>query len=111
MRLGVEAVRSRRGGEHGRLPSQRIEWYVARNPVALTSAEQGRFLLLADAPDLVRTACVEPAARWRMLRARHGALEPDAGAGREGIGPWDRRQQRACIRMRRRPEDLVDGPH
>src|SRR2546429_6953628 len=65
-------------------------------------APKRRLDVLADAPQLARTPGVEAAARWRATGARYGALEPDRGGPRGGIGHGSRGEQRPRIRVIRR---------
>ena len=67
---------------------------------------QRRLLVRATLPR-VRAASPEMAARWRVARTRHVALEDDAPATRGRVGHGDRRQQRLRVRMLRRARTIA----
>src|SRR3989449_2122820 len=95
------------GRANGRLASKVLQRDVAREPMRAVRAPKRRLDVLADAPQLARTPGVEAAARWRATGARYGALEPDRGGPRGGIGHGNRGEQRPRIRVIRRGGELA----
>src|SRR5438309_1639119 len=97
------------GRANGRLASKVLQRDVAREPMRAVRAPKRRLDVLADAPQLARTPGVEAAARWRATGARYGALEPDRGGPRGGIGHGNRGEQLPDAQPARHAWHALDG--